>query len=80
MDYFIVAIATLSGLYFHVWIYLRIRRWTERDLALSMARGEPAMQAYMLERLAAARSAGIRRRQLEGWLQQAARDYPQPRA
>ena len=55
MDYFIVAITTIAGLYFHWWLYVRIRRWMERDLALSMAAGDPAMQDYMLERLAEAR-------------------------
>ena len=28
MDYLIIAIATLSGLYFHWWLFVRIRRWT----------------------------------------------------
>lgn len=46
MDYFIVAIATLSGLYFHWWIYVRIKRWINRDLALSMAANDPDKQSY----------------------------------
>ena len=49
MDYFIVAVATLSGLYFHWWLYVRIKRWINRDLALSMAAGDPQKQTYMLE-------------------------------
>ncbi len=48
MDYFIVAVATLSGLYFHWWLFTRIKRWINRDLALSMALDNPAKQAYML--------------------------------
>ena len=75
MDYFIVVVTTLAGLYFHWWIYIRIRRWMERDLALSMAAGDPAMGAYMLERLAEARAQGVRRSQLEDWLHKAACDY-----
>ena len=79
MDYFIVVITTAAGLYFHWWLYVRIRRWMERDLALSMAAGDPAMQDYMLERLAEAKTRGIRRGQLEDWLHQAACDYLQRR-
>ena len=79
MDYFIVVITTLAGLYFHWWIYVRIRRWMDRDLALSMAAGDPAMQSHMLERLAEAKTRGIRRGQLEDWLHQAARVYLQRR-
>ncbi len=80
MDYFIVAVTTVAGLYFHWWIYVRIRRWMDRDLALSMAAGDPAMQVYMLDRLAEAKAQGIRRGQLEDWLHQAAREYLQRRA
>jgi hypothetical protein len=77
MDYFIVAIATLAGLVFHGWLYLRIRRWMDRDLALSIAAGDPAMQRHMLDCLAQAKARGVRRGQLEDWLHQAARDYLQ---
>ena len=31
MDYLIIAIATLSGLYFHWWLFVRIRRWTIKN-------------------------------------------------
>ncbi len=37
MDYFIIVVTTLAGLYFHGWLYLRIKRWVDRDLALSLA-------------------------------------------
>lgn len=37
MDYFIIAVTTLAGLYFHGWLYVRIKRWMDRDLALSLA-------------------------------------------
>ena len=79
MDYFVIASTTAAGLCFHWWLYVRIRRWMERDLALSMAAGDPAMQDYMLERLAEAKTRGIRRGQLEDWLHQAACDYLQRR-
>ena len=48
MDYFIIAAVSFSGLYFHWWLYRRIRRWTERDLALSMAQGDADKREYML--------------------------------
>ena len=37
MDYFIIFITTAAGLYFHGWLYVRIKRWMDRDLALSLA-------------------------------------------
>ena len=79
LEYFIIIVTTAAGLYFHWWLYVRIRRWMERDLALSMAAGDPAMQDYMLERLSEAKTRGIRRGQLEDWLHQAACDYLQRR-
>lgn len=79
MDYFIVAVTTLAGLYFHGWLYVRIHRWMDRDLALSIAAGDPAMQEHLLEKLAEAKRLGVRRGQLEDWLHQAARDYLQRR-
>lgn len=75
MDYFIVAIATLSGLYFHWWIYARIKRWINRDLALSMAQGDTQKQAYMLDKLAQAQVLKIKKVELQAWLQQAADQY-----
>ncbi len=32
MDYFIIVVTTVAGLYFHGWLYLRIKRWMDRDL------------------------------------------------
>jgi hypothetical protein len=37
MDYFIIVVTTVAGLYFHWWLYVRIKRWMDRDLALSLA-------------------------------------------
>ncbi len=75
MDYFIIVITTAAGLYFHWWLYVRIKRWMDRDLALSLANGDKAKQAFMLEQLGQARKAGISRRQLPDWLRQKADDY-----
>ncbi|MDF9777241.1 hypothetical protein OKW11_004198 [Pseudomonas baetica] len=33
MDYFIIVVMTVAGLYFHWWLYVRIKRWMDRDLA-----------------------------------------------
>ena len=76
MDYFIIFIALSSGLYFHWWLYVRIKRWTDRDLALSMAGTDVEKRAYMLTRLAAAKAAGVKNKQLTAWLEQAASEYP----
>ena len=75
MDYFIVAIATLSGLYFHWWLYVRIKRWINRDLALSMAAGDPQKQTYMLKKLNEALTLKVKKAELQNWLQAAADQY-----
>lgn len=75
MDYFIVAIATLSGLYFHWWLYARIKRWINRDLALSMAQGDSQKQAYMLDKLSEATALKIKKANLQSWLEDAAKQY-----
>lgn len=78
MDYFIIASLTLAGLYFHWWLYLRIKRWADRDLALSMAGADAGKKDYMLRRLAEAQSAKVKRRDLHAWLERAAADYRAP--
>lgn len=78
MDYFIIVALTLAALYFHGWLYVRFKRWGDRDLALSMAGDDRAKQAYMLERLAEAQRSRIPRKALQGWLEQAAGDYRAP--
>jgi len=75
MDYFIIAVVTLAGLYFHWWLYVRIRRWTDRDLALSLGGDDKDKRDYMLQCLQQARSEGIKRRDLPRWLERAADDY-----
>lgn len=75
MDYFIIVVVTVAGLYFHWWLYVRIKRWVDRDLALSMAGQDPTKRDYMLKRLEEARAQGIKRKDLPKWLEQAAADY-----
>lgn len=68
MDYFIVAVTTVAGLYFHWWLYVRTRRWMDRDLARSMAEGDAQMEQHMLDCLARAKQQRVPRRKLEEWL------------
>lgn len=75
MDYFIIFITTAAGLYFHGWLYVRIKRWMDRDLALSLAGDDPAKKDFMLQCLTAARQQKIKRRDLPQWLHTAAADY-----
>ncbi|WP_271411328.1 hypothetical protein [Pseudomonas sp. Q1-7] len=75
MDYFIIVITTTAGLYFHWWLYVRIKRWMDRDLALSLAEGDKARQAFMLEQLQAAYTEGVKRKDLPTWLERAAQRY-----
>ncbi|CRM17771.1 MULTISPECIES: hypothetical protein [Pseudomonas] len=75
MDYFIIVVTTLAGLYFHGWLYLRIKRWVDRDLALSLAGDDPLKRAFMLQQLEQARTLKIKRGDLPGWLKNAAQHY-----
>lgn len=75
MDYFIIAITTVAGLYFHGWLYVRIRRWTDRDLALSFAGKDEGKRAFMLQRLDAARAQKVKRKELATWLEREAATY-----
>ncbi|MFV3379209.1 MULTISPECIES: hypothetical protein [Pseudomonas] len=75
MDYFIVVVVTVTGLYFHWWLYVRMRRWMDRDLALSLAGEDPAKRAYMLECLEQAREQKIKRKALSAWLERQAAAY-----
>ena len=76
MDYFIIVVTTTAGLYFHWWLFRRIRQWSDRDLALSLAEGDERKRQYMLEQLLRARREGIKRRDLPAWLEHAAMHYP----
>ncbi|WP_431701988.1 hypothetical protein [Pseudomonas sp. BR20] len=75
MDYFIIVVITVAGLYFHGWLYLRIKRWIDRDLALSLAGEDLHKRAYMLQQLEQARASKIKRGDLPQWLKNAARHY-----
>lgn len=75
--YFIIFITTVTGLYFHWWLYRRIKRWTNRDLALSLAGDDPARRSYMLECLQRAEREKVPNKQMADWLQKAADDFPQ---
>ena len=75
MDYFIIAFLTFTAIYFHWWLFVRFKRWGDRDLALSMANDDPGKEAYMLEQLAKAQSQKIKGKQLQAWLEQAASNY-----
>jgi hypothetical protein len=76
MDYFIIVVTTAAGLYFHGWLYVRIKRWMDRDLALSLAGEDEGKRAFMLEQLARAQAQKIKHRDLPKWLEAAAADYP----
>ncbi|WP_434558364.1 hypothetical protein J3P95_19390 [Pseudomonas sp. Z5-35] len=80
MDYFIIVATTVAGLYFHWWLYVRIKRWMDRDLALSLAGQDEQKKTHMLKQLARAREQGIKRRDLPQWLQAAAAAYPEVKA
>ncbi|WP_095054090.1 hypothetical protein [Pseudomonas sp. Irchel s3b2] len=76
MDYFIIVVTTVAGLYFHWWLYVRIKRWMDRDLALSLAGKDEQKRAFMLQQLANAQTQKIKRRDLPQWLEAAAANYP----
>ena len=75
MDYFIIVVTTVAGLYFHGWLYVRIKRWMDRDLALSLAGNDEGKRAFMLEQLAHAQAQKIKRRDLPKWLEATAAGY-----
>ncbi|WP_395599254.1 hypothetical protein AB4P95_15335 [Pseudomonas sp. A1437] len=75
MDYFIIVVTTVAGLYFHGWLYLRIKRWMDRDLALSLAGKDEGKRAFMLDQLARAQALKIKRRDLSMWLEASAAGY-----
>ncbi|QZI69464.1 hypothetical protein K5F93_24375 [Pseudomonas protegens] len=76
MDYFIIIVTTVAGLYFHWWLYVRIKRWVDRDLALSLAGTDEQKKQFMLQKLAEAQRQKVKRRDLPQWLEAAAAGYP----
>ena len=77
MDYFIIIVTTVAGLYFHGWLYVRIKRWMVRDLALALAGDDELKKAFMLQQLENAQAQKIKRRDLQQWLEAAAARYPE---
>ncbi len=75
MDYFIITVITLAGLVFHAWLFVRFRRWADRDLALSLAGNDPKKREWALQRLAAARDARVKRKDLQTWLERELERY-----
>ncbi|WP_232207577.1 hypothetical protein [Pseudoxanthomonas sp. J35] len=76
LDYVVVGVVSLLALAMHVVLFVLVRRWMDRDLALSMAGDDPVRRAWMLERLAQAKREGVRRRDLQAWLERAAAEAP----
>lgn len=76
MDYFIIVVTTAAGLYFHWWIYVRIKRWMDRDLALALAGTDPEKRTFMLEQLEQAKRQKVSRKHLPAWLEEASARYP----
>jgi len=75
MDYFIVVVTTVAGLYFHGWLYVRMRRWMDRDLALSLAGVDSGKRDFMLKKLEQARAKKVKRKALAAWLEREAAGY-----
>lgn len=75
MDYFIITVVTLAGLVFHAWLFVRFRRWADRDLALSLAGNDPQKREWVLQRLAAAKQARVKRKDLQPWLERELERY-----
>lgn len=68
LDIAIVAIVSALAIALHVVLFVLIRRWMDRDLALSFAGDDPAKREHMLACLQRAKREGIKRRGLPEWL------------
>ena len=75
LDYVIVAVVSALAIAMHVVLYVLIRRWMDRDLALSFAGEDEAKRDYMRACLERAKREGVRRRGLPDWLQRQAERY-----
>ena len=75
LDYVIVAVVSALAIAMHVVLYVLIRRWMDRDLALSFAGEDEAKRDYMRACLERAKREGVRRRELPDWLQRQAERY-----
>jgi hypothetical protein len=75
IDHAIVAVVSGLAIALHVVLFVLIRRWMDRDLALSFAADDPEKRAWMLERLTQAKRERVARRELPAWLQQQAASW-----
>lgn len=75
LDYSIIAASVVLGVGLHVWLYLRIRSWMDRDLALSFAGEDPGKCDYMLACLVRARTEKVSRCELPQWLERESQGY-----
>ena len=75
LDYVIVAVVSALAIAMHVVLYVLIRRWMDRDLALSFAGEDEAKRDYIRACLERAKREGVRRRDLPDWLQRQAERY-----
>ena len=75
LDYVIVAVVSALAIAMHVVMYVLIRRWMDRDLALSLAGNDQHKRIFMLQQLDRAKAEKVKRKDLPQWLQDAARQY-----
>lgn len=74
-DLAIVLLVSALALALHVILFVLIRRWVDRDLALSFAGDDAGKRDYMLQCLRQAKAEGVKRRDLASWLERAAGGY-----
>ncbi len=74
-DIAVVAVVSALAIALHVVLFVMIRRWMDRDLALSFAGDDAGKRSYMLECLRRAKQEGVRRHQLPAWLGREASAY-----
>ena len=75
-DIAVVALVSALAIALHVVLFVLIRRWMDRDLALSFAGDDASRRDYMLRCLQRARAEKVRRRDLPAWLERVAADAP----
>ncbi len=75
-DIAVIALVCVLALALHVVLFVLVRRWMDRDLALSFAGADADRRAWMLARLRQAKRQRVRRRELPAWLERAVAEYP----
>ncbi|TWH64735.1 hypothetical protein LX59_02082 [Azomonas agilis] len=70
MDYIIITLTLLIGLLFHTWLFVRFKRWMDRDQALILANGDPKKRAWVLKQLQEAKRQKIQYRDIPRWLEE----------